>query len=114
MLLDHLERGNSALQPLLLSLAADLLLQSPIAHSCFADWLSDLSGRTGAQLLLALWREAEGEWGVCTDGVLTCTKRPLAGIGKRALWIPKSEVRFAMSTALSYPAFVLYPGTLHR
>jgi hypothetical protein len=93
MLMDHLERGNDAAQPLILSLIADLLQRSPLAHACFNDWLSEHSQLTGPQVLLMIWREAEDDWQVCTDGVLTSVKRPLAGVGRRSLWIPKREVR---------------------
>ena len=93
MVLDHLERGNAALQPLLLSLLADLLKRSDLAHTCVLDWLSERTQATAPELLLRLWRTAEADWGVCTDGVLTSTQRPLAGSGKRSLWVPQHEVR---------------------
>lgn len=102
-LLDHLERGNEALQPLVLSVVADLLQQSRLAHACFSDWLSERSQRGGVQLLLHLWREAETDWQVCADGVLTNTKKPLAGTGKRSLWMPKREVRRSSACAPRRP-----------
>ena len=92
-LLDHTERGNAAAQPLALSIIADFLELSPLAHDCFRDWLSEHSLLTAPQLLLRLWREAEAETSICTDGVLTSLHRPLAGTGKRALWLPPHEVR---------------------
>jgi hypothetical protein len=98
-LLDHLERGNEALQPLILSLIADLLQHSKLACTCFTDWLSERSQLTGVQLLLQLWREAESDWQVCTNGILTNTKKPLAGSGKRSLWLPKREVRISSKCA---------------
>jgi hypothetical protein len=93
VLLDHLERGNNAMQPLLLSLIADLLQHSRLAHDCLHDWLSADGELAAPALLLRLWREVEADWGVCEGGVLASVHRPLAGSGKRALWIPKREAR---------------------
>jgi hypothetical protein len=64
-------------------------------HSCVSltDWISEESKRSAVQVMLHLWRELEAEWQVCTNGVLTSIHKPLAGVGKRALWIPKQEVR---------------------
>ena len=81
------------MQPLLLSLIADLLRAAPLAHECLSDWLSTETQASAPQLLLRLWREAETDWQVCTDGVVTSTQLPLKGAGRRALWIPKREVR---------------------
>jgi len=92
-LLDHLEGGNAGQQPLILSLTADLLHQSPQAHEYWAEWRSHVSQRSAVQLLLALWRELEGDRGLRKGGVITNEQRPLEGAGKRALWIPKHEVR---------------------
>jgi hypothetical protein len=91
-LLGLLETGHTSVQPLILSVMADLFKVEVLAMECFRDWVSSFSLRSGVQLLLDLWRDAEGEWGVCENGLLTNTKKPLAGQGKRSLWVPKQEV----------------------
>ena len=91
-LLDHLERGNSGQQPLILSLMADLLTRSPLSHHYWLEWRSQRSQTTTSRLLLAQWRELEGDKGLRKDGMLVNLERPLQGTGKRSLWIPKYEV----------------------
>lgn len=91
--MSHMERGHSSLQPLIMSLVADMLDMKKAAHSHLLQWRSDESFRNAVQLLLHLWRQAESEWTVCTNGILTSVHKPLAGAGKRSLWIPKHEVQ---------------------
>lgn len=91
-LLHHLERGHMSLQPLILSVLADMLRRSPEVGDHVRSWKSLWSERTALQVLLLLWREAESDWGVCSDGVLNSVRKPLAGVGRRNLWIPKHEV----------------------
>lgn len=110
-LLDHAERGHAAVAPLALSILADLLEHSTLAHACFRDWLSDRSQRTAPELLLQIWREAEAETGVTTGGVLTALHRPLAGTGKRALWLPPHEVRHHLAAMQAVrPSAVVPPA----
>lgn len=91
--MNHMEGCHPSLQPLIMSVIADLLRKSKAAHDCLRMWKSNQSNMTAVELLLHLWREAESEWQVCTHGVLTSVHKPLAGSGKRSLWIPKHEVR---------------------
>jgi hypothetical protein len=81
-----------SLQPQILSVLADMLKKSVEVGELVRSWKSSWSERTALQVLLNLWREAESDWGVCTDGVLSSVRKPLAGIGRRNLWIPKHEV----------------------
>lgn len=93
VVLSVLERGHSSVQPQVLSLIGDMIRMNPGACDHMRSWKSQCTDRTALQVLLHIWRDAEADWGVCTDGVLNSVRKPLAGIGRRNLWIPKHEVR---------------------
>jgi hypothetical protein len=88
-----LERGHSSIQPQVLSFISDMIRMNPAACDQIRSWQSQCTDRTALQVLLHIWRDAESDWGVCTNGVLNSVSKPLAGIGRRNLWIPKHEVR---------------------
>jgi hypothetical protein len=92
VLLCILERGHSSIQPQVLSLISDMMQKIPAACDQVRSWKSQCTGQTALQVLLNIWRDAESDWGVCTNGVLNSVSKPLAGIGRRNLWIPKHEV----------------------
>lgn len=92
VLLNLLERGHTSVQPQLLSLISDMVRMNPHACDLIRSWKSQYTNRTALQVLLHIWRDAEADWGVCTNGVLNSVNKPLAGIGRRNLWIPKHEV----------------------
>ena len=92
VLLNLLERGHSSVQPQVLSLVGDMIRMNPGACDHIHSWRSPYTNRTALQVLLHIWRDAEADWGVCTNGVLNSVTKPLAGIGRRNLWIPKHEV----------------------
>lgn len=101
VLLTHMEQGHSSLQPLVVSVVADLLDKSSIAKTFLLGWRSAQTALNAVQSLLHLWREYASEWQVCTNGVLTSVHKPLAGTGKRNLWIPKHEVQTSTWKILS-------------
>eukprot|EP00892_Ulva_mutabilis_P011000 jgi/Ulvmu1/8272/UM041_0083.1 len=98
ILMDHMEYCHPSLRPLLMSVIADLLQGSPAAHKDLMQWRSHRTDISAIELLLHLWRDAESEWQVCTDGVLTSVHKPLAGAGKRSLWIPRHEIVYGCLT----------------
>lgn len=104
MLIDHLEQGNEAHQPLILSILADMLKNAPLAHEYWQEWRSERDQATAYQVLLRLWRTAEVDKEITREGVLTSIHRPLEGSGKRALFLPKHEVRASVTKSVGYRA----------
>uniref|UniRef100_A0A061QTH0 Flagellar associated protein n=1 Tax=Tetraselmis sp. GSL018 TaxID=582737 RepID=A0A061QTH0_9CHLO len=96
-LLDILEVGHNSLHPIGLSILADIL-ENPKAHVFFHEWLSSRSGWRAPQLLLWIWKQEDEKRGITRKGVLTNTARPLAGVGERTAWLPRSEVAYGFQS----------------
>ncbi|KAG2443045.1 hypothetical protein HYH02_009460 [Chlamydomonas schloesseri] len=110
-LLDHLEQGNKSHRPIVLRVLSDLL-ENPRSHPFFHDWQSDLNKQTAAHLLLSVWMEEDALRGITgPDGLLANTARPLAGLGKRAKWLPPENVAYGnMSPAKKETLSIMMDG----